>query len=133
MPESLSERANRPLDGITVIDFGQIYQGPYATFLMAKAGANVIKIEPLSGEPMRYRAKATKGAGLPIAMINANKRGITLNLKTQRGRELLKEMVERADILLEFYLLNDKLCFYIFDLLCHLLLADLLIEDVPHL
>lgn len=101
MSESKRVRANRPLDGITVIDFGQIYQGPYATFLMAKAGANVIKVEPLVGEPMRYRAKATKGAGLPIAMINANKRGITLNLKSERGRELLKEMVTRADILLE--------------------------------
>ena len=101
MPEAQRTRANRPLDGVTVIDFGQIYQGPYATFLMAKAGADVIKVEPLVGEPMRYRAKATKGAGLPIAMINANKRGITLNLKSERGRELLKDMVTRADILLE--------------------------------
>ena len=40
-----------PLAGITVLDFGQIYQGPYATLLMAKAGANVIKIEPPGGEP----------------------------------------------------------------------------------
>jgi CoA:oxalate CoA-transferase len=101
MPTPQRARANRPLDGVTVIDFGQIYQGPYATFLMAKAGANVIKVEPLVGEPMRYRAKASKGAGLPIAMINANKRGITLNLKTERGCELLKEMVTCADILLE--------------------------------
>ena len=42
---------NTPLAGITVIDFGQIFQGPYATLLMAKAGANVIKIEPPHGEP----------------------------------------------------------------------------------
>jgi CoA:oxalate CoA-transferase len=57
MSESKHVRANRPLDGITVIDFGQIYQGPYATFLMAKAGANVIKVEPLVGEPMRPKAQ----------------------------------------------------------------------------
>ena len=57
MPDLQHARANRPLDGVTVIDFGQIYQGPYATFLMAKAGADVIKVEPLVGEPMRYRAK----------------------------------------------------------------------------
>jgi crotonobetainyl-CoA:carnitine CoA-transferase CaiB-like acyl-CoA transferase len=101
MSEASGTRANRPLDGVTVIDFGQIYQGPYATFLMAKAGADVIKVEPPAGEPMRYRAKATKGAGLPMAMINSNKRGITLNLKTARGCELLKEMVTRADVLLE--------------------------------
>jgi CoA:oxalate CoA-transferase len=39
--------ASKPLDGITVIDLTQIYQGPYATFLMAKAGADVIKVEPV--------------------------------------------------------------------------------------
>jgi crotonobetainyl-CoA:carnitine CoA-transferase CaiB-like acyl-CoA transferase len=42
--------ANRPLAGIVVLDFGQVYQGPYATLLMAKAGADVIKIEPPHGE-----------------------------------------------------------------------------------
>ena len=64
-----------PLADITVLDFGQIYQGPYATMLMAKAGADVIKIEPPSGEPLRQRVLATGGdTTLPIAMLNANKR-----------------------------------------------------------
>ncbi|PHY06448.1 MAG: CoA transferase [Alcaligenaceae bacterium] len=94
-------RANTPLAGITVIDLTQIYQGPYATFLMAKAGAEVIKIEPLSGEPSRIRAKVSGGASLPMAMLNTNKRGITLNLKTAKGRDLFKEMVKRADIVVE--------------------------------
>ena len=60
-----------PLAGITVLDFGQIYQGPYATLLMAKAGANVIKIEPLHGEPLRRRALAagTGDTTLPMAML----------------------------------------------------------------
>lgn len=90
-----------PLDGITVLDFGQVYQGPYASFLLAKAGANVIKIEPLKGEPIRLRAAVGKGASLPCAMLNQNKRGITLNLKSPRGIELLFQMAKRADILLE--------------------------------
>ena len=93
--------ANRPLAGVTVIDFGQVYQGPYATLLMAKAGANVIKVEPIGGEPLRLRASASKGAGIPLAMLNSNKRAVTLNLKTERGKQLLKQMVARADILLE--------------------------------
>ena len=46
LPSLEYARMNTPLAGITVIDFGQIFQGPYATLLMAKAGANVIKIEP---------------------------------------------------------------------------------------
>src|SRR5579864_1729179 len=50
-----------PLAGITVLDFGQIYQGPYATMLMAKAGATVIKIEPPRGEPLRRRVLASGG------------------------------------------------------------------------
>jgi CoA:oxalate CoA-transferase len=91
-----------PLAGITVLDFGQIYQGPYATMLMAKAGANVIKIEPPGGEPLRRRIIAQGGeTTLPMAMLNANKRAVTLNLKSDRGHELLKQMVAKADVLLE--------------------------------
>lgn len=90
-----------PLAGIVVIDFGQIFQGPYATLLLAKAGADVIKIEPPTGEPLRRRAAPGKSATLPFAMLNQNKRAVTLNLKHARGRELLFEMVRRADVLLE--------------------------------
>src|SRR5947208_13820833 len=94
-------RANRPLSRLVVLDFGQIFQGPYATLLMAKAGADVIKIEPPHGEPLRRRAAPGKTATLPFAMLNQNKRAVTLNLKHARGRELLFEMVRRADVLLE--------------------------------
>jgi CoA:oxalate CoA-transferase len=90
-----------PLAGLVVIDFGQIFQGPYASLLLAKGGADVIKIEPLSGEPLRRRAAPGKHATLPFAMLNQNKRAVTLNLKHPRGRELLFEMVRRADVLLE--------------------------------
>jgi CoA:oxalate CoA-transferase len=90
-----------PLAGLVVIDFGQIFQGPYATFLLAKGGADVIKVEPLHGEPLRRRALPGKSATLPFAMLNQNKRAVTLNLKHPRGRELLFAMVKRADVLLE--------------------------------
>jgi CoA:oxalate CoA-transferase len=94
-------RANKPLAGVTVIDFGQIFQGPYASLLLAKAGAFVIKVEPPRGEPGRRRADPGKSATLPFAMLNQNKHAVTLNLKHDRGRELLFRMVERADVLLE--------------------------------
>ena len=90
-----------PLSGITVLDFGQIYQGSYATLLMAKAGATVIKIEPPGGEPLRRRVAPGAQTTMPFAMLNANKRAVTLNLKTERGKDVLKAMVKRADVLLE--------------------------------
>jgi CoA:oxalate CoA-transferase len=90
-----------PLSDVTVIDFGQIFQGPYASLLMAKAGAFVIKVEPPRGEPGRRRAAPGKSATLPFAMLNQNKHAVTLNLKAARGRELLFRMIRRADVLLE--------------------------------
>ncbi len=101
----LNLRANKmsrplPLSGITVVDLGQIYNGPYCTFLMAMAGAKVIKIESRGGEHLRRRS-VVGGAALPFAMLNSNKTFVTLNLKSEKGKELLKEMVRRADILIE--------------------------------
>jgi CoA:oxalate CoA-transferase len=61
-----------PLAGITVLDFGQVFQGPYASFLLAQAGADVIKIEPPNGEPLRHRARPGVPVTLPFAMLNAN-------------------------------------------------------------
>ena len=89
-----------PLSGITVIDLSHVYNGPYATFLMAMAGASVIKVEPFQGEHLRSRGDLG-GAALPFAMLNSNKKPVTLNLKSEKGRELLREMAARADILVE--------------------------------
>jgi CoA:oxalate CoA-transferase len=89
-----------PLHGVTVLDLSHVYNGPYAAFLMAMAGARVIKVEPFQGEHLRSRGDLG-GAALPFAMLNANKEPVTLNLKSERGRELLRAMVARSDILLE--------------------------------
>jgi len=89
-----------PLEAVTVVDLGQIYNGSYATFLMAMAGARVVKIEPKDGEHLRRRA-SVGGAALPFAMLNSNKLSAILNLKSARGLELLFEMVRRADVVLE--------------------------------
>lgn len=90
-----------PLQGLTVLDLGQIYQGPYCGFLLAMAGARVIKIEPPEGEPIRWRADARGGTSLPQAILNSNKQGVTLNLKHPRGKELFLSLVDRADVVLE--------------------------------
>ncbi len=89
-----------PLSGITVIDLSHIYAGPYATFLMAMAGATVIKVEPLDGEHLRSRGDMG-GADMPFAMLNSNKQPVTLNLKSAQGLALFREMAARADIVIE--------------------------------
>ena len=94
---------NMPLAGYTILDFTQFYQGPYATFLAAKAGADVVKIEPPGGESLRLMAPPGKETSMPVAMLNANKRGITLNLKSDKGKDILKALVQKADALVENY------------------------------
>jgi CoA:oxalate CoA-transferase len=91
---------SQPFLGFTVLDLTQIYNGPYATFLMAQGGADVIKIEPLGGEHLRKRQGAS-GAAMPFAMLNANKRTMTLDLKSPEGKEVLLRLVAGADVLVE--------------------------------
>ena len=91
-----------PLSGIRVLDLTQIYNGPYATFLMAMAGAEVIKVEPIGGEYLRRR-DASSGAAMPFAMLNACKDSISLNLKSERGREMFLELAKSADVVAENY------------------------------
>lgn len=88
-----------PLEGLVVLDLGQIYQGPYCGFLLAMAGATVIKVEPPHGDPVRFR----RTSALPLAMLNSNKLGVTVDLKTEEGREQFLALVARADVLLENY------------------------------
>lgn len=89
-----------PLAGVTVVDLGQIYNGPYCSFLLAMAGARVIKIEAKGGEHLRRRS-VVGGAAVAFAMLNSNKTFATLNLKSPRGQELLRAMVKRADVVVE--------------------------------
>lgn len=89
-----------PLRGVRVLDLTRIYSGPYCTFLMAIAGADVIKVEAPEGEHLRLR-KARAGASLPFPMLNANKRFVTVNLKDPRGRALVLRLAGRADVLIE--------------------------------
>ncbi len=89
-----------PLEGITVLDFGQVYNGPYCGFLLAQAGARVIKVESLIGETLRGRGMAASSA-YPFASLNANKESITLNIKSSEGQQLIKRLASEVDVVLE--------------------------------
>jgi CoA:oxalate CoA-transferase len=96
--EATMERRPLPLTGVRVLDLGQVFQGPYAGFLMAMAGADVIKVEPPHGDMSRRRAR---DGDYPFRALNGSKRGMVLNLKTDRGRRLLIELVKTVDVLVE--------------------------------
>jgi len=97
MSSPLSADADRalPLEGITVLDLGHIYQGPYAGFLMATAGARVIKVEPLAGEGMRVR-----GANITFSMLNTCKESVTLDLKHPDGLAVFHKLAAKTDVVL---------------------------------
>ena len=92
--------AGLPLEGVTVLDFGQVYNGPYCGFLLAQAGARVIKVESPVGETLRGRALAT-AASYPFAQLNAGKSSVTLNIKAPEAQRLLKRLVTQVDVVLE--------------------------------
>ena len=89
----------RPLDGVRVLDLGQIYQGGYCGLLLSYMGADVVKVEPPWGENVRTRSE--DGYPPQFQYLNASKRGITLDLKSEEGREALERLVETADVLFE--------------------------------
>lgn len=93
-----------PLEGIRVIDLGQIYAAPYCTMQLAYMGAEVIKVEPPGeGEFLRQLAASRGRVGYSFLMLNAHKKSVTLNLKSPRGREIILRMLEGADVLVENY------------------------------
>ena len=94
-----------PLDGIRVIDLGQIYAAPYCTLQLAAMGADIIKIEPPgSGELLRRPEVSPGGVNYSFLMLNWNKKSVTLNLKHPRAREIVLKLLENADVLVENYL-----------------------------
>ena len=95
---------NGALQGITIIDLTRVLAGPYCSMFLADMGANVIKIEvPGKGDDTRGYAPSFHGESAYFINLNRNKRSLTLNLKTEKGKKILLDLVKKADILLENY------------------------------
>src|ERR1043165_1948262 len=94
-----------PLAGMRVLELAQIMAGPTCGMLLADMGADVIKVEKLPGgaDARGYREPRINRVSAPFLILNRNKRGIALNLKHARGREVLLRMVKDADVLTENY------------------------------
>ena len=94
------------LEGVSVLDLTHCIAGPYCTRLLVGFGADVLKVEPPGGERGRrmapfFRDEPGPDASLPFAYLNSGKRGLTLNLKSGEGRDILRSLLSETDVLVE--------------------------------
>jgi crotonobetainyl-CoA:carnitine CoA-transferase CaiB-like acyl-CoA transferase len=96
---------NLPLDGIRVLDVSQVMAGPFACMMLADMGADVIKVEPPTGDQTRgamgFKMKGPDSMG--FLNMNRNKRSVTLDLKSEEGREAFYALARTADVIVENY------------------------------
>ena len=93
--------SQRPLDGVRVIEMGQLLAGPFTGTILAYFGAEVIKVEPPGGDPIRGWRQVRDGTSLWYRSLGRNKKSVTLDLKSERGRELALQLLESADVAIE--------------------------------
>ncbi|GAA3676784.1 CoA transferase [Arthrobacter ginkgonis] len=93
-----------PLNGVRILDLSHVLNGPFATMLLAHMGAEVIKVEQ-EGSPDRFRHAwmpvDADHDGYEFLAVNANKKTVTLNLKSERGREMFIDLVKQSDVVVE--------------------------------
>ena len=90
-----------PLAGLRVLELGQLLAGPFAGTLLAYFGAEVIKVEPPEGDPIRQWRVVRDGTSLWWRSLGRNKKCVTVDLKTDEGRALVGRLAERCDVLIE--------------------------------
>ena len=89
------------LEGVKVLDFGRYIAGPFCGALLADYGADVIRIERVNGSEDRFVTPVTEdGQGAMFLQLNRNKLGLTLNPTKEKGKEIIKKLVERSDIVI---------------------------------
>ena len=91
----------QPLDNIRVLDFTTLLPGPFATLILAEAGAEVIKVERPGGEEMRAALPKFGHSSVLFSMLNRGKKSIEINLKEDGAAERLRDLIESADVLIE--------------------------------
>src|SRR6187200_1667744 len=95
----------KALDGVRILDMTHVQSGPTCTQILAWFGADVIKVErPGEGDPTRAQLRDIPGVdSLYFTMLNSNKRAITLNPKTEAGKKIFTQLIEKCDVMVENY------------------------------
>jgi crotonobetainyl-CoA:carnitine CoA-transferase CaiB-like acyl-CoA transferase len=98
----VTDESNGPLAGIRVLELGQLLAGPFAGSILGYFGAEVIKVEsPAGGDPIRGWREVQDGTSLWWYSLGRNKKSVTIDLKTDQGRELAKKLIDTADVVVE--------------------------------
>ena len=92
---------DKPLRGMRVIEMGQLIAGPFTGSILGYFGAEVIKIEPPTGDPVRYWRLTENNTSYWWHSVSRNKKSITLNLKTEEGKQIAKDLILESDVLIE--------------------------------
>jgi len=92
---------SRPLSGVKVVELGQLIAGPFAGKFFADFGAEVIKIEPPGGDPLRKWRKLHQGTSLWWYVQNRNKKSVTADLRLPEGQEIVRRIAKDADVVIE--------------------------------
>ncbi|MFQ6076231.1 MAG: CaiB/BaiF CoA transferase family protein [Candidatus Bathyarchaeia archaeon] len=93
----------KPLENVRVLDLSRYMAGPFCGKILADLGAEVIKIEAPWGEESRFRPPLTRGLSATFMEFHRGKKGMTINLKKEKGVKIFKELVKHADVVLENY------------------------------
>ena len=92
----------RPLDGIKVLELGQLIAGPFTTKILGEFGAEIIKIEPpLTGDPLRKWRLLHNGTSVWWASQSRNKKSVTVDLRSDEGQAIIRRLIKEVDILVE--------------------------------
>lgn len=97
----MAETPEGPLEGLRVIDLTRVLSGPFCTMILGDLGADVIKIEPPKGDPVRAQGTLTEGHSGYFAGFNRNKRSVVLDLYSDAGKSVLRRLLADADVLVE--------------------------------
>ncbi|MBK9468622.1 MAG: CoA transferase [Gammaproteobacteria bacterium] len=96
------DKATKPLAGLRVLELGQLLAGPFTASILAYFGAEVIKVEPPEGDPIRgWRQLDEGGTSYWWRSLGRNKKCITIDLKNARGQDMVRRLAERSDVLIE--------------------------------
>ena len=95
------ETTARPLEGFRVLELGTMVAGPFCGRMLADFGAEVIKVEMASGDPVRSMGKRVDGKSLYASSIFRNKRMASIDLRTEKGRDLVRSLAGKVDVLIE--------------------------------